>query len=403
MREDLGEEARNRGQLTLQRRRTRACLACGSPTRPLLDIPDVPALCGVTWEDSADARRSPAGPMELRLCEACAHVFNGAFDPEVIVYDASYDNTLHHSPTFRAYAHSLVERLDETYSLEGKHVVELGCGKGEFLTELCEVTHCSATGFDPSYEGIERRPVDGLRFVRAFMTADNAPVFDFFVSRHVLEHLEQPAALLRSVREASGGRAVSGYLEVPDARYDFERSGWDCIYPHVSYFSPTSLRRLLEREGFELVRLVSDFGGQVLGAEVSLGRDRVASDRGSDAELQQQLETARSFPDRYWEAVRYWRDYLDRRSPERVALWGAGARGVAFLNAVDPDCRLGAVVDLNPAKWHRYLPIAGHRVIPPDELPDVGVASVILTNPNYVDEVRSHLRTLGVNADVVCA
>ena len=174
------------------------------------------------------------GPMALRSCETCAHVFNAAFDPNLIVYDERYDNTLHHSPTFRGYARSLIERLDETHSFRGKHVVELGCGKGEFLTELCAVTHCSATGFDPSYEGDAGEPgADSPRFVREFMTPENAPVFDFFVSRHVLEHLENPKELLRSVREASHGRTVFGYLEVPNAMYDFERCGWDHLSPCV--------------------------------------------------------------------------------------------------------------------------------------------------------------------------
>lgn len=341
--------------------------------------------------------------MALRSCESCAHVFNAAFDASLIVYDEQYDNTLRHSATFRAYAHSLVERLDETYALAGKHVVELGCGKGDFLTELCGATDCTATGFDPSYEPVEGAPTDGVTFVREFMTADNAPEFDFFVSRHVLEHLDDPSALLRSVRDASDGRMVFGYLEVPDARYDFERSGWDCIYPHVSYFSTTSLRRLVEREGFELLRLVSDFGGQFLGAEVVLGGDHVGGAAVDDTDLDRERMTVRAFPDRYREAVRRWREFVERQGPERVALWGAGARGVAFLNAVDPESRLGAVVDLNPAKWHRHLPLAGHEVIPPDELPNARVGVVVLTNPNYEAEVTAHLGTLGVSADVVCA
>jgi SAM-dependent methyltransferase len=381
------------------------CPACGSSTRPLLDIAGVPALCGVTWDGAADARRSPVGPMALRTCDACAHVFNAAFDPALIVYDEQYDNTLHHSPTFRAYAHSLAERLSETYSLSGKRVVELGCGKGEFLTELCALANCYSTGFDPSYEGeIDGARGDGrLTFVREFMTPENAPPFDFFLSRHVLEHLEDPSDLLRTVRDSSGGRTVYGYLEVPDAMYDFERSGWDCIYPHVSYFSSTSLRRLVERAGFRLLRLVSDFAGQFLGAEV-VGNGQEIDDSARDGvQLARELETIRAFPERYRQAVSRWREFVGRNGPERTALWGAGARGVAFLNAVDPDARLGAVVDLNPAKWHRFLPVAGHEVIPPHELGSRDISAVVLTNPNYENEVSVHLRELGVNAEVVCA
>lgn len=386
------------------RERLPVCPACASETNALVDIDGVPTLCGVTWDDVRGARHSSAGLLSLRACDTCAHVFNAAFNPALIVYDEHYDNTLHHSATFRGYARSLIDRLDQAYAFADKHVVELGCGKGEFLTELCAVTNCSATGFDPSYEGdIGAQGSGRPTFVREFMTAENAPEFDFFVSRHVLEHLEQPSQLLRSVREASRGRTVYGYVEVPNAGYDFSRSGWDCIYPHVSYFSATSLRRLVEREGFRLVRLVDDFGGQFLGAEIASDASDTTRVAETPADVEQELATVREFPARYQDAVRRWRTFVEERGRERVALWGAGARGVAFLNAVDPDASLGAVVDLNPSKWHRYLPIAGHEVIPASELPGRDVSSVVLTNPNYENEVATHLSQIGMRVDLICA
>ncbi len=67
-------------------------------------------------------------------------------------------------------------------------------------------------------------------------------------------------------------------------------------------------------------------------------------------------------------------------------LWGAGSRGVQFLTFADPDHQLAAVVDINPRKWGRYLPITAHRVDAPESL-TASAQAVIITNPSYRDEV----------------
>ena len=40
--------------------------------------------------------------------------------------------------------------LIRRYDLRGKEVIEIGCGKGEFLSLLCEVGDNRGVGFDPA-------------------------------------------------------------------------------------------------------------------------------------------------------------------------------------------------------------------------------------------------------------
>jgi hypothetical protein len=84
-------------------------------------------------------------------------------------------------------------------------------------------------------------------------------------------------------------------------------------------------------------------------------------------------------------------------------LWGAGSRGVQFLTFADPDRRLAAVVDVNSRKWGRYLPVTAHRVDPPEALPAIRPAAVIITNPAYRTEIAAHLDRLGVSAELLIA
>ncbi|MEL7206757.1 MAG: hypothetical protein AAGK32_00755, partial [Actinomycetota bacterium] len=70
----------------------------------------------------------------LVACTGCSHLYNQAFDPGLIDYTASYENTLHYSEQFRAFADELADRLIERYDLVGETVVEVGCGPGHFLS-----------------------------------------------------------------------------------------------------------------------------------------------------------------------------------------------------------------------------------------------------------------------------
>ena len=61
------------------------------------------------------------------------------------------------------------------------------------------------------------------------------------------------------------------------------------------------------------------------------------------------------------------------------------------------------MVDLNPRKWGRYLPVTAHRVDPPATLTDLKPTTVIITNPAYRNEIGAQLRDLGVDADLLVA
>jgi SAM-dependent methyltransferase len=382
--------------------RSRTCPACAAAEmEPLADLGRVPVFSGVTFEDLGEALRSPAARMELLSCLTCCHVYNIAFQPELLDYDVDYDNTLHHSRTFQAYSDGLVQRLAHDYDLRGRQIVELGCGKGHFLVDLCRTTGAYGTGYDRSYAGEVTDP--NVSFVRDYLSWDYPGDFDFFVSRHVVEHLVEPMDFLSGLRRACSRRKVSGYIEVPDAIYDFERSPWNCHYPHVSYFSATSLARSAIRAGFGLVRLVRSFEGQYLALEIGVNVPTPDEISFTGMGLHREREILAEFRENYAGMVQGWKDRLQERGYDKCVVWGAGAKGLGFLNAVDPERQLAAVVDLNPAKSGHFLPVTGHRIIGPDELRSQAVSTVIITNPAYRREIAATLIELGVHAEVLSA
>jgi SAM-dependent methyltransferase len=339
--------------------------------------------------------------MRLHHCLDCAHVVNIAFVSELVEYDGAYDNSLHYSPTFAEYAEALASRLARTYSLAGKEVVEVGCGKGDFLRTLCATADAWGTGYDTSYDG--RSDDSRVRFIRGYLD-QNAPrhSYDFVVTRHVLEHLDDPYNFLVGLRKALAcDRPVYGYVEVPDARFDFTRAGWDCIYPHVGYFNPASLRRLIMRSGFAVLATGTAFSGQFLYAEIAT--EGASKPDETQSVITDELRALNTFGARHALALHQWRGFVRRiaDSEEQPVLWGAGARGTAFLAAVDPDRRL-TVVDRNPAKHGRYLP-TGHQVLAPEDLSIPRGAAVVLTNPVYIDEISKQLFDLNISARLLVA
>ncbi len=60
-----------------------------------------------------------------------------------MVYDTTMDTNLHHSPAFQAFSAALVKHLAQRYDLAGARVLDIGCGQGEFLRELCHVGSCT--------------------------------------------------------------------------------------------------------------------------------------------------------------------------------------------------------------------------------------------------------------------
>ena len=376
------------------------CPVCGSSDLgSVIQLSDVPVFCNVLYDTREEALAAPTGDIDLVACRRCDMVFNASFDVSLVVYEGSYENSLHFSPTFREYADDLAHYLADRYELNGGLVLEIGCGKGEFLEHLCEVAGSRGLGFDPSFSGEVTHPDVEIVADELPERLDSSP--DLVIFRHVLEHLSQPLEFLGALERALEGRETAIYCEVPSGEFVLGNpSLWDVIYEHVGYFTETSLRNVFTRAGFRTERIVNAFGGQFLAIEAR--NEQAASDNGGVDGYSSLLATGNGYGEAAPRTLKEWSSHLARWSDDnvRVAIWGIGSKGVTFLNLVEgADGAIDVLVDINPRKHGKYVPrvaraIDSHRVLE-RKMPD----TVLIMNPIYEREISDTIASISLETD----
>lgn len=165
-----------------------------------------------------------------------------------------------------------------------KKILEVGCGLGYLTYALKQAGH-DASGLDISERAIaDAKRSFGDHYICAdvnVMSAQAAGSFDIVVMTEVLEHLDAPLSVLRSIHALlrPGGVAL---VSTPNKDFLPPDAVWRTDNPpvHLAWYSRTSLREMARRTNFH-VRF-ADFSvfnqGQVAGID---GRRDLASGSGA--------------------------------------------------------------------------------------------------------------------------
>ena len=149
--------------------------------------------------------------------------------------------------------------------LRGWHtgrILDIGCGTGRFL-DVAQTAGWGAEGFEIERRCVAEGRARGLTIHdHLFRAADfDASAFDVISSWDVLEHVADPAGLVREMSAAlrPGGVVL---ISVPNVdslavRVLHEANTQFCGYSHVNYFGVLTLGMLLERAGLRIQHLES--------------------------------------------------------------------------------------------------------------------------------------------------
>jgi SAM-dependent methyltransferase len=296
----------------------------------------------------------------------------------------------------------ILERLGEAGGL----VVEVGCGQGGFLKRLVgmgSTGRISGVGFDPSFRGnAGPAGADVICYANTFSraTLNLLPTEpDVLLARHVIEHVPDPVGFLRSCVDAlPAGRSVSLFLETPSMEWILENIAFfDVFYEHCSYFSKSALIVAASMGGLCVRSVQRVFGGQYYFLEAAGGHNELPLDTPNT------MTEIERFAAAEMEARQYWRTRIAEANKQgAVAVWGAAAKGMTFINLLDPDCELvDGIIDVNPRKQGRFAPLTAHPIYSLATALQRGVKTAFLMNPNYLDEVRDMVRHANGKMEVI--
>ena len=386
-----------------------ACPNCGRDGMEIVyAIDDIPVHSTINLPTRDEALRFPTGDLRLGYCRACAFLGNTVYDASVQAYSTNCEESQHVSPTFNKFAHALAQRWIERYDLRNKTILEIGCGKGEFLALLCELGDNRGIGIDPSAQPERTASLPAgsrLTFIRDLYSEKYAHLeADCVLCRHTLEHIGPTREFVRMIRRAIGTRRDMLVLfELPDVtRILKEAAFWDAYYEHCSYFSTGSLARLFRANHFDLLELGRDYGDQYLLLAAKPAEGPTAPRLPLENDLELMNGDVEHFKRAAASTIEHWRKLIleARAADKKVVLWSALSKAVAFLTTLKVGDAIEYAVDINPHRQGRYLPGTAQRIVPPEFLREYRPDLVILMNPIYVAEVQREVDRMGLAAKI---
>lgn len=260
------------------------------------------------------------------------------------------------------------------HQLQGRSVLEVGAGKGEYL-QLLHQAGLNVFGTEYGEASVHSCRQLGLQVYQAFpdgsgLKIDDAP-FDAFATFNFMEHWPSPKNSLRDIAHLLKPEAL-GLVEVPNFDMILKKNLFtEFISDHISYFTANTLRLMLETSGFEVLEINSIWFDYILSATVKKrGLSNISAFRENRLSLGHDLH-----------------EFADQFQEGGVAVWGAGHQALAAIALLNLANKIKYVVDSATFKQGKFTPATHLPIVPPTDLTNNPVSAVIVMAAGYSDEV----------------
>jgi len=278
----------------------------------------------------------------------------------------------------------------DKYDLKDKKVLEVGCGKGEFL-QLMQDTGTDAYGIEYAQDSVNYCLDAGLQVEKDYILYAHHEVkeapFDCFFILNFFEHLPDLNSTLQALYLNLKDDGI-GLIEVPNFDMIIKENLFsEFINDHLYYFTSDTLEHVLNRNGFEVVEMNEVWHDYIISAVVK----------------KKQVPNLSSFKRQQKKITQQIMDYLAKFSEESVAVYGAGHQALAVLALADLGDKIKYVVDDAPFKQGKYTPATHIPIVSAEILHEDPPEAIIVMAASYSDEVASKLLklNLGVGLSVL--
>lgn len=354
------------------------CIACGAPLweTPLLTLDNMPASAQ-HMPDAQRVKEDRGLTLDLCQCMGCGLV---QFDCEPVDYYRDVIRAGGFSKTMVELRRYQYKHLIDSYHLEGKKFIEVGCGQGEFLKVLSEFP-VEVHGIEHDHHLVELARAQGLDVTEGFTETEDTRfaggLYDVFLSFNFLEHQPDPSTMLQAIYRNLEDDAM-GLITVPSFEYIMDHNSYyELIRDHLAYYTFETLTPLLERNGFQ-VEECEVINRDTLSVIV---RKRPQMDTENLLEcyvnLKREMET--------------YMKYLDAWD-KKVAIWGASHQGFTLAATTKLGEKARYIIDSAPFKQGKFAPASHLPIVGPDHFHEHPVDAVIITAPGYTDEIAASIR-----------
>lgn len=353
------------------------CRVCGSELfdEPLLCYANMPGAAQ-DFPTAATLKQDSGTNLEVCQCASCGLV---QLRNAPVSYYREVIRAAAFSEAMKAFRRRQFRSWVAKYHLKGKKILEVGCGRGEYLSLLKECA-VDAHGLEYAASSVVLCQNQGLSVSQGFPGQEDhgfphAP-FDAFACLNFLEHWPDPNAVLRGIRANVRDGGI-GLVEVPNFDMVVRKGLFsEFVADHLLYFDRQTLSFTLKKNGFEVLECAPVWHEYILSAVV---KKLVRTDCGV-------FERCRENMTNELDA------FLSRMPTGRVAVWGAGHQALAVLSLANLGSRICYVVDSAPFKQGKYTPATHLPIVSPETLASDPVDAVIVMAASYSDEVACMLR-----------
>jgi C-methyltransferase-like protein/methyltransferase family protein/putative zinc binding protein len=384
------------------------CRLCEGPLAAGLSLtPTPPANELVTREFVESGAKQDTFPLDVMVCETCAHVqLSAVVDPARLFRNYPYRSGA--SAQFVAHLHNYADDILERF--KPRKVLEIGSNDGTMLARF-KAAGCACIGVEPDAGAAAASRNAGImtacRFFDAVFAAEYGPAagpFDAIIANHVFAHADDLRGMATAVKSllAPGGVFV---FEVGYLLDMVERTQFDCVYhEHLSYHHLGPLVAFFRSVGMTITdaERVDTQGGALRCYVICAGGNFVTSDRMRDilsgeyagyrlpASVQVKLA-------RMGERIEERRQMLGEtvaaicRLGERLAAYGAPAKAVTFLHQMGLGAgQIDFSVDDNPLKHGLFIPGKRIPILPTRALYDRKPDYCLVLGWNFAEQIMKN-------------
>ena len=178
----------------------------------------------------------------LCQCPSCGLV---QFDCEPVHYFKDVIRAGGYTTTMAELRRSQYSHFIDKCNLEGKKIIEIGCGQGEFL-EILKEYPVDIYGIEHKKDLVDKACSKGLNVWEDFADDGNKILsngpFDAFLSFNFLEHQPDPNSMMKCIYNNLTDDGV-GLVTVPNLEYILENDAfYELLRDHIANYTAESLR-----------------------------------------------------------------------------------------------------------------------------------------------------------------